>query len=146
MDISRNKKASFLYHILEKYEAGIALVGTEVKSCRANQVSMQEAFATVEKNEVILHQVHIAPYDKGNRFNHSSTRQRKLLLHKNEIRKIKKAIEADGLTLIPLSFYLKNGKIKVKLGICRGKNLIDKRNTIKKRQADREIARTRKNY
>ncbi len=146
MDIARNKKASFQYHILEKYEAGISLVGTEVKSCRANQVSMQDSFASVEDGEVILYNIHIAPYTQGNNFNHTPTRKRKLLLHKYEIKKIKKAIEADGLTLIPLAFYFKKGKIKVSLGICRGKNLVDKRETIKKRQIDRDIARSTKNY
>ena len=146
MDIAKNKKAYFQYQILEKYEAGIVLVGTEVKSCRAYQISMQEAFATIENNEAILHQVHISPYDKGNRFNHTPNRKRKLLLHKREIIKIKKALEADGFTLIPLKFYLKKGKVKVSLGVCRGKKLHDKRETIKKRQSQRDLARIKKQF
>ena len=141
MSLANNKKARFNYHVVEKYEAGISLQGTEVKSCRDHKISLQEGFAAVEDGEIFLYNVHIAEYDKGNRNNHAPTRKRKLLLHKREIRKIQVGIEAKGMTLVPLSFYLKRGKIKVELGLCKGKNVVDKRETIKKRQDDIKINR-----
>jgi SsrA-binding protein len=141
MDLVNNRKARHDYHIVEKFEAGIALQGTEVKSCRARQISLQEGFISVENGEAWLLNTHIAQYEQGNRNNHSPLRKRKLLLHKKEIIKMAKAVDQKGMTLVPLSLYLKRGKVKVKIGLCKGKDSKDKRNTIKKREENIRINR-----
>lgn len=140
-DLVHNRKAYHDYHVLDKVEAGIQLTGTEVKSCRGNHITMTDAYARVEGGEVFLYNVHINPYEQGNRENHEPTRPRKLLLHKSEIRALTVAAQQRGFTLIPLAFYLKKGRIKVLLGTCRGKTGTDKRESLKKREAQREIRR-----
>lgn len=140
--LTQNRKARHDYHILEKLEAGIVLVGTEVKALREGKGSLAGAFATIdEKGELYLHSATISPYDFGNRFNHDSLRPRKLLLHRHEIRRLKAQVEQKGNTLVPLSLYLINGRIKVELAVCRGKDAGDKRETIRRRDADREAQR-----
>jgi SsrA-binding protein len=139
--VSTNKKARFNYEIIEKIEAGISLKGTEVKSVRNKNVSIAESYAHIKDNEVFLHNLHISPYEQGNRENHDPIRVRKLLLHKQEIKKLVSKIQLKGLSLVPLSIYLKKGKIKIELAVGRGKRLVDKRESLKKRAVDREIAR-----
>ncbi|MDD4097132.1 MAG: SsrA-binding protein SmpB [Lentisphaeria bacterium] len=140
--IAQNKKARHDYAVLETFEAGIALTGTEVKSCRAGGVSLVDAYASIHDGNLQLSGVHIAPYEQGNRNNHEARRSRRLLMHKREIQRLKKSIEAKGLTLVPLSFYFNNqGKVKVELGLCRGKNVHDKRDDLKKREDDRDMRR-----
>ncbi len=139
--VSRNKKARFNYEIIEKIEAGISLKGTEVKSIRNKNVSIGESYAQIKENEVFLHNLHISPYEQGNRENHDPIRVRKLLLHKHEIKKLVSKIQLKGLSLVPLSIYLRKGKIKVELAVGRGKRLVDKRESIKKRTIEREIDR-----
>ncbi|MDP6925205.1 MAG: SsrA-binding protein SmpB [Candidatus Scalindua sp.] len=139
--VSTNKKARFNYEIIEKIEAGISLKGTEVKSVRNKNVSIGESYAQIKNNEVFLHNLHISPYEQGNRENHDPIRVRKLLLHKQEIKKLVSKIQLKGLSLVPLSIYLKKGKIKIELAVGRGKRLVDKRESMKKRAVDREIAR-----
>ncbi len=141
MDLVNNRKARHDYHIVETFEAGIALQGTEIKSCRARQISLQEGFISVDKGEVWLENTHIAPYEQGNRFNHTPLRKRKLLLHKKEIVKLTRSVDQKGMTLIPLAIYLKRGKVKVKIGLCKGKDKADKRDTIKKREENIRINR-----
>ena len=142
--VSTNKKARFNYEIIEKIEAGISLKGTEVKSVRNKNVSIAESYANIKDNEVFLHNLHISPYEQGNRENHDPIRVRKLLLHKQEIKKLVSKIQLKGLSLVPLSIYLKKGKIKIELAVGRGKRLVDKRESLKKRAVDREIARVEK--
>jgi SsrA-binding protein len=139
--VSTNKKARFNYEIIEKIEAGISLKGTEVKSVRNKNVSIGESYAQIKDNEVFLHNLHISPYEQGNRENHDPIRVRKLLLHKQEIKKLVNKIQLKGLSLVPLSIYLRKGKIKIELAVGRGKRLVDKRESMKKRAVDREIAR-----
>ena len=141
-NIAQNKKARHDYAVLDSFEAGIELTGTEVKSCRAGGVSLADSYAKVENSEMYLLGAHIAPYLQGNRNNHAPRRNRRLLLHKREIARLKKNIEAKGLTLVPLSVYFNDrGMVKVQLGLCRGKNVHDKRETLKKSQDEREIRR-----
>lgn len=139
--LAQNKKARRDYEVIEKYEAGIALRGTEVKSCRGRNISLADAHARVGRGELWLVGVHIAQYEQGNRNNHPPRRERKLLMHRREIRRLAQAIEAKGLTLVPLRFYLVRGKVKVELGLCRGKHVHDKREDMKKRIHDREARR-----
>ncbi len=139
--VSTNKKARFNYEIIEKIEAGIVLKGTEVKSIRNRNVSIGESYAQIKDDEVFLHNLHISPYEQGNRENHDPIRVRKLLLHKREIKKLVAKTQQKGLSLVPLSIYLKKGKIKVELGIGRGKRLVDKREAMKKKTIEREIGR-----
>ncbi len=139
--VSTNKKARFNYEIIEKIEAGISLKGTEVKSVRNKNVSIGESYAQIKDGEVFLHHLHISPYEQGNRENHDPIRVRKLLLHKQEIKKLVSKIQQKGLSLVPLSIYLRKGKIKVELAVGRGKRLVDKRESLKKRAVEREIAR-----
>ncbi|OPZ75514.1 MAG: SsrA-binding protein [Verrucomicrobia bacterium ADurb.Bin474] len=134
----RNAKASHQYIIHERYEAGIVLTGTEVKSIRMGKAQINEAFARVEKGEVILFHAHISEYAFGTWANHNPVRPRKLLLNKSEIRKIQGAVEAGGRTLVPTRMYLKHGLVKVEIGVCTGKKLHDKRETLKKRTEMRE--------
>ncbi len=140
--IADNRKAFHDYVVLEKYEAGIELVGTEVKVLRHGEGGLKGAYARVEKGELWLHQVTIPPYAFGNRFNHSSLRSRRLLMHRREILKLQAKQEQKGLTLVPLRLYLTpRGRVKVELGVCRGKNVVDKRETIKRREADIDARR-----
>ena len=136
-----NHKAGRDYHVLESVETGIALQGTEVKSLRAGQGNLNDAFARIEKAEAWLYNFHISPYDKGNRENHEPKRVRKLLLHKREILKMLGAVSTEGRTLIPLKGYFKGPHFKILLGIGKGKTHGDKRQDIKKRDVDREIRR-----
>jgi SsrA-binding protein len=136
--IASNKKAFHEYFVLEKYEAGLALVGTEVKSAREGRVNLKEAYALVRDGEAFLLNCHISPYTYGNRENHDPTRTRKLLLHRQEIRKLIGKTQEKGLTLVPLRVYLKRGRVKVELGLARGKKTHDKRETERTKEADRE--------
>ncbi len=139
--LATNRKARHNYHILDTLEAGIALCGTEVKAIRNHELSIEEAFAVEHKGEVFLHNLHVRAYSHGNRFNHEPVRIRKLLLHKREIRKLSGQLSKEGLTLVPLDLHLRRGKIKVQLGVAKGKNQGDKRETLKKREADRDARR-----
>ena len=141
MEIAKNRKARFNYEIIEKYEAGVELQGTEVKSCRNKSISIAEAFVAFESGEAWMRESHISPYEQGNRNNHEPKRKRRLLLHKREIRKLMREVELKGLSVIPLSVHLKRGKIKISIGLCRGKNTVDKRDSIKKRDNDRALQR-----
>ena len=141
IDIIKNKKARFNYDILETFEAGIVLKGTEVKSIRAGHASLVGSFARVENHQAILHQLNILPYDHGNRFNHDPERPRKLLLHKTEINHLLVQTEQKGHTVVPLSIYIRRGLVKIELGLCRGKVQADKRETLRRRDADREAQR-----
>lgn len=132
-----NRKARFNYSILEEYECGIELLGTEIKSIRKGSANFEDSYARIKNNEVFLINMFIAKYEEGNRFNHDERRERKLLLHKSEINKIKKAVELSGNTLIPLKLYFVRGKAKILLGVCKGKRLYDKRQTIKERDLKR---------
>ena len=140
-EILRNPSARRDYQILETFEAGIVLQGTEVKSLRAGKGQIRDAFARVEKDEVFLYNAHIDEYAQGNLQNHVPKAPRKLLLHKSEIRKLFGLTAVKGHTLVPLNFYWKNGKVKVGLGVGKGKLEFDKRDDLKKREADREIRR-----
>ena len=142
--IANNKKAYHDYFIDEKYEAGIALHGTEVKSLRMGKCSIKESFIHIENGEVILYGMHISPYEKGNIFNKDPLRPRKLLMHKKEINKLFGTVKQDGLSLIPLSVYFKKGRAKIKVGLCKGKKLYDKRDVAAKKDAARNIERAMK--
>ncbi len=137
--IAQNKKAWHDYFVLEQLEAGIALVGTEVKSIRNGAVNLKDSFCSVKDGELFARGIHISPYEKGNIFNRDPMRDRRLLVHKREIRRLYSTIKQDGLTLVPLKLYLKNSKIKLEIGLCKGKKLYDKREVEAKRAADREI-------
>ena len=139
--IARNKRARHDYHILETWEAGVVLTGTEVKALRTGQANISDAYAIVRDGEVLLLNLHISQYEQGNQFNHEPTRTRKLLLHKREIRRMIGSVERQGLTLIPLEIYFKRGRAKVALALGRGKKLHDKRDAERTRDASREIAR-----
>ncbi len=140
--IAQNRKAWHDYFVEDKLECGIALFGTEVKSIRLGKVNLKESWAQVRKGEVWVEGMHISPYEQGNIFNRDPMRGKKLLLHKNEIRKLDGMMMRQGYTLIPLQLYLKEGRVKVELGVCRGKQLHDKRDAMAKRDSDREIRRT----
>lgn len=139
--LAKNKVARHNYFIEEVYECGIELKGTEVKSIRQGKVNLKEGYATVDNSEVFLKQVHISPYEQGNIFNVDPLRVRKLLLHKYEIRKLIGATTIKGYSLIPLSMYLKNGRVKLELGLAKGKKLYDKRQDLAKKDAQRRIER-----
>lgn len=139
--IANNKKAYHDYFVEEKYEAGIALAGTEVKSLRMGKCSIKESFVKIDKEEVFIHNMNISPYEKGNIFNKDPIRTRKLLLHKSEIRKLIGKIKEKGYTLIPLSVYFCGSLVKVEVGLCKGKKLYDKREDIAKKDAKREAER-----
>ena len=142
--IANNKKAYHDYFIEEKYEAGIALAGTEVKSLRMGKCSIKESFIRIEKGEVYIYGMHISPYEKGNIFNRDPVRPRRLLAHKKEIRRLAAQVKQDGLTLVPLRLYFKGSRVKMEVGLCRGKKLYDKRETAARRDAKREIDRAMK--
>lgn len=140
-DILSNSKARRDYHVLETFEAGIVLKGTEVKALRAGRGQISDAFARIDKGEIWLYNAHIDEYAQGNQFNHQPKAARKLLLHRAEIRKLFELASVKGNALFPLSFYWKNGKVKVLLGVGKGKAQIDKREDLKKRDAERELKR-----
>ena len=139
--IANNKKAYHEYFVDEVYEAGLALQGTEVKSIRMGQVSIKEAYCHVRNGEVFVENMNISPYEQGNRENHEPLRRRKLLLHRDEIDKLTKKVDEKGLTLVPTRLYFKDSRAKLEIGVCRGKKLYDKRETLKRKQADREASR-----
>jgi SsrA-binding protein len=141
ISIARNKRARFDYHLLETFEAGIVLGGTEVKSLRSGKASIADAYGIVRDGEVYLLNAHIQPYESRGYANHEPARSRKLLLHRREIRRLIGAVERQGLTLIPLELYFKNGIAKLALALAKGKKLHDKRDTEKQRDAEREMAR-----
>ena len=144
--LAQNKKASHDYHILDTIEAGIVLTGTEIKSIRAARINLKDGFAQIKNGEGWLMKVHMSVYDQGNQFNHDPLRNRKLLLHKKQINQLAGEISKKGVTLVPLKVYIKNGFAKVLLGLAQGKHDYDKRESIKKRDQEREIRRTLKNY
>jgi SsrA-binding protein len=145
--VTDNRQARHLYEILETYETGIELKGTEVKSIRAGKANLRDGYALIRHEEVLLINVHISPHDTtGEYFNHEAKRTRKLLMHKAEIRKLIGKVEEKGLTLVPLKMYFKNGWVKVLIGLGRGKKLHDKRDDIKRRDDQREMARAMKRY
>lgn len=141
-----NRKAKFEYEILDKFEAGIVLTGTEIKSIRNGNANIKDSYAIIKNGEVFLLNMFISEYKEGNIFNHEETRDRKLLLHKKEIKKISQMIEVQGLTIVPLKLYFKDNKLKVLIGICRGKKNYDKRESIKERDIKRDVERNLKNY
>ncbi len=142
--IAQNKKARHDYFVEETIEAGIVLSGTEVKSVRQGKVNLKDSYATIDNGEVFIKGMHISPYEQGNIFNKDPLRDRKLLLHRFEINKLTGTIQQKGLSLIPLQMYFKRGKVKVQLGICKGKKLYDKREDIAERDAKRDIDRRMK--
>jgi SsrA-binding protein len=139
--IARNKRARHDYHILDTWEAGVVLTGSEVKSLRDGKANITDSYAIVQDGEVFLLNLHISPYEKASHFNHEPTRTRKLLLHKKEIRKMIGAVERQGLTLIPLELYFKRGRAKIALALGKGKKLYDKRADSKRRDDERDIQR-----
>ncbi|MGN1022480.1 MAG: SsrA-binding protein SmpB [Lachnospiraceae bacterium] len=138
---ANNKKAYHDYFIEKKYECGIALAGTEVKSIRQGKVSVKEAYVEIDQGEAWIEGMNISPYDHGNLFNRDPVRKRKLLLHKTEIRALAQAVQQDGYTIVPLSVYFKRGKVKVEIGLAKGKHNYDKRQDIRKRDITREMER-----
>lgn len=142
--LAQNKKARHDYSIIDTIEAGIVLTGTEIKSVRSVRISLKDGFAQIKNGEVWLSNVHIAPYNEGNIWNQDPLRRRKLLLHKKQIQKLAKEVTQSGMTLVPLKVYLKNGFAKVLLGLAKGKHVYDKRETIKRREQDRDMARVMK--
>ncbi len=143
-NITSNKKAFHEYFVIESFECGIELSGTEVKSIRAGGVNLKDAWCSIDNGEMIIKQMHISPYDHGNIFNKPPMRNRKLLLHKREIMRLFGTVKQEGLALIPLSLYFKGSLVKVQLGLCKGKKLHDKRETAAKRDAQRTIDRALK--
>lgn len=142
--ISRNKKAFHDYFVIENYEAGIELCGTEVKSLRQGKVNLKDSWCSVIKGEILINGMHISPYEQGNIFNKDPVRVRRLLMHKKEILHLYGKVKQDGCSLIPLSLYFKGSKVKVQIGLCKGKKLYDKRNDIAQRDASRNIERALK--
>lgn len=142
--IAQNKKAYHDYFVDERYEAGIALFGTEVKSLRKGAVNLKDSYCSIQSGEIFVHGMHISPYEFGNIFNREPLRDRKLLMHRREIMKLNGALTQKGLTLIPLSLYFSGPYVKVELGLCRGKKLYDKRASIAEAESDREIERRMK--
>lgn len=143
-EITANRKAFHEYFVLERFEAGIELAGTEVKSIRAGNVNLKDSFCTIKNGELFVRGMHISPYEQGNIFNRDPVRARRLLMHKREIAKLNARIMQDGVALIPLSLYFKDSKVKVELGLCKGKKLHDKRDSEADRQSKRDIDRVMK--
>jgi SsrA-binding protein len=138
---AKNRKAYHDYFVEDKYEAGIELFGTEVKSIRAGTLNLKDAWCSIQDGEIFVNGMHISPYEKGNIFNKDPTRVRRLLMHKGEIRKLQALVKQDGFTLIPLAVYFKDARVKVEIGKCKGKKNYDKRDTLAKRDAEREMDR-----
>ena len=139
---AENRKARHDYHIHETYEAGIALTGTEVKALRAGKANLKDAYARIDNAEIMLHNMHISPYEQGNRFNHEPLRTRKLLMHRYEINKLIGKTKEKGYTLVPLKLYFTRGRVKVELGLASGKHTYDKRQDLAERDAKRDMERT----
>jgi len=139
--VSTNRKAKFEYFLIETFEAGLSLQGSEIKSIRAGQISLKEAYVQTDGEEAWLMNAHVAPYEQANRFNHDPLRQRRLLLHKREIRQLWDSVRQKGMTIIPTRVYLKDGRAKVEIALARGKKTYDKRETIAKRDRERDSAR-----
>ena len=137
--IASNRKAHHDYFIISTYEMGIVLKGTEVKSLRAGKANLQDSYADIERGELWVYNLHISPFEKGNIFNHEPKRKRKLLAHKSEIRKLTGKIKEKGLTLVPLSLYFSDRNVKIELGLAKGKHSYDKRETMKKKETEREM-------
>ena len=142
----KNKKASFDYFIEDTYECGIVLTGTEIKSIRKGSANLKDSYARVKNNEVFLTNMFISTYEEGNRFNHDERRERKLLLHKKEIYKIRDKVEREGYSLVPVKLYLKEGKAKILLGIAKGKKLYDKRQSLKEKDIKRDLEKIKARY
>lgn len=142
--VAQNKKALHDYFVLEKYEAGIELFGTEVKSIRQGRVNLKDSWCSIEKGEIFALGMHISPYEQGNIFNRDPLRKKRLLMHKREIRRLYGKVKQEGLTLVPLSIYFLNGRAKLEIGLCKGKKNYDKRETAAKRDAQRDIERSLK--
>lgn len=142
--ITTNRKAFHDFNIFEKYDAGIVLTGTEIKSIRKAAINLKDSFCKIEDNEIFLYNCHISPYEQGNRFNHEAERTRKLLLTKKEILKMQNKVKQDGYTIVPLEVYILKGFAKVQIGLAKGKKLHDKRDSITKRDQQREMARATK--
>ncbi len=140
--VAQNKKAYHEYFILEKYEAGIELFGTEVKSIRNGKVNLKDSWCQIKNNEIFVCGMHISPYEQGNIFNRDPLRVKRLLMHKKEIRNLYAKVKQEGLTLIPLSLYFKKGRAKLEIGLCKGKKLYDKREAAARKEAERKIERT----
>ena len=143
--IAQNRQAHRDYFVIDTYEAGISLSGTEVKSIRQGKVNLRDCYAAVEDGNIIVHGMHISPYEKGNIFNKDPLRNRQLLLHRQEIRKLSANVQQKGLSMVPLQLYFKNGKVKVELALVQGKKLYDKRHDIAARDAQRDIERSIRN-
>ena len=141
---AQNRKAFHEYFVEERFEAGIELAGTEVKSIRTGALNLKDAFCIAKDGEIYVYGMHISPYEKGNIFNKDPIRPRRLLMHKREIRKLQTVVKQDGLALIPLSVYFKNARVKLEIGLCKGKKNYDKRDAAAQRDAKREIERTMK--
>ncbi len=139
--VARNKKAYHDYFVLESFEAGIELFGTEVKSVRQGKVNLKDAWCSIEKGEIYVNGMHISPYEFGNIFNRDPMRKRRLLMHKREINRLYGQLKQQGLTLIPLSAYFNRGRLKIQVGLCKGKKNYDKRESIARKDAEREAAR-----
>ena len=144
--VAANRKAFHDYFVLDRYEAGIELAGTEVKSVRAGTLNLKDAYCTVKDGELFVRGMHITPYEKGNIFNRDPDRDRRLLMHRREILKLQQRVMLDGIAIIPLSVYLKNSRVKLEIGLCKGKKLYDKRESDAKRTAQRDMDRNLKNY
>ena len=142
--VARNKKAYHDYTVLESFEAGIELFGTEVKSCRQGKINLKDSWCSIDKGEVFVNGMHISPYEHGNIFNRDPDRKRKLLLHRREIDRLFGTLKAQGYTLIPLSAYFRKGKLKIQVGLCKGKKNYDKRDAIARKDAEREKQRAMK--
>ncbi len=139
--IAQNRKAFHDYFVLERFEAGIELCGTEVKSIRAGTLNLKESYCTIKDGEIFVRSMHVSPYEKGNIFNRDPMRPRRLLMHKSEIVKLFARVKQDGLTLVPLSVYFKDSRVKLEIGLCQGKKMRDKRQTESARGAEREMER-----
>jgi SsrA-binding protein len=144
--IAENRAARHEYYVIESFEAGVELFGTEVKSIRGGGVNLKDSWIAVESGEMFARHVHVSPYEKGNIFNRDPMRDKKLLMHKREIRKLHDKVKREGLTLIPLSMYFKGSRVKVQVGLCKGKKLHDKRDSIAKRDVERKMDRAMKSF
>ena len=143
--VSQNKKAYHDFFILDTYKAGIELKGTEIKSVRKGSVNLKDSFIRIKNDEAFIENMHIAPYEQGNRFNHEPLRTRKLLLHKKQIKKLQKEVKENGLTIVPTKLYFNTSKLKVEVALARGKKLYDKRQDLKEKDSKRDIERALKN-
>ena len=142
----QNRKVNFDYEIIDTFETGIVLTGTEIKSIRLGKCNLKDSYAIIKNNEIFILNMHISQYEQGNRFNHEETRTRKLLMHKKEILKLRDKLEIDGFTLVPIKLYFKGSKAKLLIGLAKGKKNYDKRESIKKKDIEKQLAKDLKNY